>query len=148
MLGFVLTRLLAFALVLGVALVLILATFASVAASILTSFFDFGREIALGNVIAFVVLLAFSFAILYRILPDTDVKWRDVWPGALVAALLFAIGRWGVAFYLSYSSVSSAFEAAGALAIVLIAIYYAAQIFLFGAIFSKVYAMQFGSRAE
>jgi membrane protein len=145
-LGFVLTRLLAFALVLGVGLMFILATFVSFAGSILTTFFGFGNNMLLGNLVGFVGLAALTFAILYKILPDTKVAWRDVWLGALITALAFALGRWGLSFYLSHSSVDSAFEAAGALAIVLIAIYYAAQIFLFGAIFTRVYATQFGSK--
>jgi membrane protein len=143
---FVTTRLLAFVMVLGVGLLLVLATTISFFASILTSFFDFGGELLAGNVISFVGLAALSFALIYKLVPDAPVAWRDVWPGALITATAFAVGRWGLGFYLSRSSVGSAFEAAGALAIVLIAIYYAAQIFLFGAIFTKVYARRFGSR--
>ena len=90
-----------------------------------------------------VALLGLSFAILYRILPDVEVGWREVWPGALLAAVLLAIGRWGLGFYLTHTSIGSAFEAAGALAIILMTVYYSAQIFLFGAVFTKVYAANF-----
>jgi membrane protein len=146
MLGFVKTRLLAFVMVLAVGLLLVLATSFSFFASILTSFFDFGGDLLAGNIISFVGLAALSFALIYKLVPDAAVAWRDVWPGALITATAFAVGRWGLGFYLTHSSVGSAFEAAGALAIVLIAIYYAAQIFLFGAIFTKVYARRFGSK--
>jgi membrane protein len=146
-LNYIKTRLLAFALVVGVGLVFILAIFVSFVISVLTTFFDFGIDVIAGNAVSFVALATLSFAILYKILPDTRVHWRDVWPGALLTAVLVAIGRWGLGFYLSHSSVGSAFEAAGALAIVLIAIYYGAQLFLFGAIFTRVYAARFGSKA-
>jgi membrane protein len=145
---FVKTRLLAFGLVLGVGLILIVATFVSFIASILTNFFDFGGQMVAGNVISFVALLGLSFAILYRILPDVEVTWREVWPGALLAAALMAVGRWGLGFYLSHTSIGSAFEAAGTLAIMLIAIYYSAQIFLFGAVFTKVYATNLSLRSQ
>ena len=146
MLGFIKTRLLAFVMVLAVGLLLVVATSFSFFASILTSFLDYGGDLLAGNIISFVGLAALSFALIYKLVPDAAVAWRDVWPGALITATAFAVGRWGLGFYLTHSSVGSAFEAAGALAIVLIAIYYAAQIFLFGAIFTKVYARRFGSK--
>jgi membrane protein len=89
----------------------------------------------------------FCFALLYKVLPDKKIAWGDVWMGALVGALLFTLGRYGLGFYLSHSNVSSAFAAAGALAIVLIAINYGAQIFLFGALFGRVYATTYGSQS-
>ena len=144
---FIKTRLLAFVMVLGVGLILVLSTFLSFVGSALTTYFDFGLEIAAGNVASFVILSGLSFALMYKILPDVKVAWSEVWLGAGVTAILFAVGRWGLGFYLSHSNVSSAFEAAGALAIILITIYYAAQIFLLGAIFSRVYATRFGSKA-
>jgi membrane protein len=80
--------------------------------------------------------------------PDADIAWRDVWLGAVITALLFAVGRWVIGFYLRHSGVTSAFQAAGALAVLLIALYYLVQIFLFGAVFAKVYASRFGSRQK
>jgi membrane protein len=145
--NYILTRLLAFALVIGIGLMLILVTVINIFSSILTSLFVFDLQIPFGDIFSFVAIVAFSFAILYKILPDTKISYRDVWPGALVTAVLFGIGRWGLGFYLTHSNISSAFQAAGALAIVLIAIYYCAQLFLFGAIFTKVYARRYGSGA-
>jgi membrane protein len=146
--NFIKTRLLAFVMVLGVGLIFVLAAFLSFVGSALTSLFDFGFEVMISNVVSFIALSALSFALVYKILPDVKVAWGDVWLGAGVTAILFAAGRWGLGFYLSHSNVSSAFEAAGALAIVLITIYYAAQIFLLGAIFTRVYATRFGSRTN
>ena len=147
MVHFIKTRLLAFVMVLGVGLILVLATFLSFVESVLTTYFDFGLELLGGNEASFVLLSGLTFALLYKILPDTKTAWGDVWLGAGISAILFAIGRWGLGFYLSHSGVGSAFEAAGALAIILITIYYAAQIFLLGAIFSGVYTTRFGSKA-
>jgi membrane protein len=65
---------------------------------------------------------------------------------SILTAILINIARWGVSLYLSLSNIGSAFQAAGSLAVILIAVYYAAQIFLFGALFSRVYAHHFGSR--
>ena len=95
---------------------------------------------------ALVGLLTVTLAVTYKIMPDTDVAWRDVWAGAALTALAFAIGRWAIGFYLTHSGVANAFQAAGALAVLLIAVYYLAQIFLFGAVFTRVYASHFGSR--
>lgn len=145
--NYILTRLLAFALVIGIGLMLILATVVNIFSSILTGLFDV-VELPFDDIFSFVAIVAFSIAVLYKILPDTKISYRDVWPGALVTAALFGIGRWVVGFYLTNSSISSAFQAAGALAIVLIAIYYCAQLFLFGAIFTKVYARRYGSRKD
>ena len=145
--NYILTRLLAFALVIGIGLMLILATVVGIFSSILASFFNV-IEIPVDDIFSFVAIVAFSLAVLYKILPDTKISYRDVWLGALVTAAFFGVGRWGLGFYLTRSDISSAFQAAGALAIVLIAIYYCAQLFLFGAIFTKVYAGQYGSRRE
>jgi len=145
--NYILTRLLAFALVISIGLMLILATVVNIFSSILTSFFGV-IEMPFDDIFSFVAIVAVSIAVLYKILPDTKVSYRDVWLGALITAALFGVGRWGLGFYLTHSNVSNAFQAAGALAIVLIAMYYCAQLFLFGAIFAKVYARRYGSRSE
>jgi membrane protein len=93
---------------------------------------------------AFVTVL---FALIFKILPDTPVAWRDVWAGAVVSSLLFTIGKYLIGLYLGQSSVSSAYGAAGSLVIILLWVYYSAQILLFGAEFSRVYAQRFGTRA-
>lgn len=82
------------------------------------------------------------FAVIYRILPETEVRWRDVWLGALSGALLFTVGKFALSLYLTYSHVRSVFGAASSFVVVLIWIYYSAQIFLFGAEVCRVYAAQ------
>lgn len=78
------------------------------------------------------------FAAIYKILPDVKVLWRDVWAGALGASLLFAVGRYAIGLYLSHSSIGSLYGAAGSFAIVLVWIYYSAQILFLGAEFTEV----------
>ena len=87
------------------------------------------------------VLVTVLFALLYRFLPDAWVAWRDVWTGAAVTALLFSIGRTLIALYLGHSTTSSPFGAAGSVVVFLLWVYYSAQIFLFGAEFTEVYAV-------
>lgn len=87
-------------------------------------------------------------ATIFKFVPDTEIAWRDVWIGAAVASLLLTIGKVLIGFYLGRSTLASAYGAAGSLVIVLIWIYYSAQILLFGAEVTHVYANKYGSRAK
>jgi membrane protein len=91
---------------------------------------------------------ALLFTLIYKVLPDVTVRWRDVWIGGMVTALLFSIGRYLIGLYLGRGSVSSAYGAAGSLVIILLWIYYSAQILFFGAEFTKVFANRFGSHIK
>jgi membrane protein len=84
-------------------------------------------------------------ALIYKILPDAQVAWRDVWVGAIATAILFMVGKYLIGLYIGKASVGSAFGAAGALAVLLVWIYYSAQIVLLGAEFTRVYANRFGA---
>jgi membrane protein len=86
------------------------------------------------------------FAMMFKVLPDAEVAWKDVWIGAGLTALLFTVGKFAIGFYLGKSDVGSAYGAAGSLVIVLVWVYYSAQILLFGAEFTQVYANQVGAR--
>ena len=86
------------------------------------------------------VIATVLFAVLYRVLPEARVRWRDVWLGGLSAALLFTVGKFVLSLYLTYSNVRSVFGAASSFVVVLIWIYYSAQIFLFGAEVCRIYA--------
>jgi membrane protein len=94
------------------------------------------------------VLIWALFAAMYKILPDTPVAWRDVRIGALVATVLFAGGKYLIALYIGSSNVASSFGAAGALIVLLLWIFYSAQIFLLGAEFTRAWAHVWGSRAH
>jgi membrane protein len=84
------------------------------------------------------------FALIFKVLPDAYVRWRDVWVGAVVTALLFSLGRFLIGLYLGRSSVSSAYGAAGSLVVLLLWVYYSAQILFLGAEFTQVFARKFG----
>lgn len=99
----------------------------------------------LDMVISLLVISAL-FALMFKLLPDAVIAWGDVWVGALLTALLFTIGKFAIGLYLGKSDVGSAYGSAGSLVIMLVWIYYSAQIVLFGAEFTQVYANQMGSR--
>jgi membrane protein len=145
-LKFIKNRLLAFIVIIGVGLVLVIGVFGSVVFSIITSILPFGIIDPDISVLAIIVLATLLFTLIYKLLPEVNIAWRDVWLGALITSVLVYIGGWALGFYFRVSGVGTAFEAAGALAILLIAIYYIAQIFLSGSIFTRVYASTFGSK--
>lgn len=91
-------------------------------------------------------LVTILFAMIYKILPSVRIAWRDVIIGALVTALLFSIGKFMIGLYLGNSAIGSSYGAAGSVILVLVWVYYSAQIFLLGAEFTKVYAYRYGSR--
>jgi membrane protein len=95
--------------------------------------------------LAIIVLL---FAMIFRYLPDVKIAWRDVWTGAALATILFAIGKFLLGLYLGSGAAGSAYGAANSLITLLLWIFYSAQILLFGAEFTKVYANTYGSHVE
>jgi membrane protein len=97
------------------------------------------------NILISLGLITVIFAMLFKVLPDAKIKWRDVWVGALVTTFLFTIGKFLIGFYLGNSSVNSAYGAAGSLVIILIWVYYSTVILLFGAELTSVYAEKTGS---
>jgi membrane protein len=101
----------------------------------------------LNLVISFAVI-TLLFAMIYKMLPDAKVHWGDVWVGAIGTALLFILGRDLLAVYLAYFGGASSYGAAGSLVVLLLWIYYTAQILLFGAAFTRVYAQRFGTGVQ
>jgi len=102
-----------------------------------------------------VVQIAFSFcvvtvlfALIFRFLPDLKIQWHDVWLGAALTSLLFVLGKFALGLYLGKAAVGSSFGAAGSLVVLLLWVYYSAQILLFGAEFTQVYARSTGSLKE
>lgn len=91
-------------------------------------------------------LVTLLFALVYKLMPRVRIPWSDVWVGALVTAGLFAVGRHLLGAYLGLAAVSAGFGAACSLVVVLVWVYYSAQIFLLGAEFTWVYAHVLGSR--
>ena len=85
------------------------------------------------------------FAVIFKVLPDARIKWKDVWAGAITTSILFMIGKFAISFYISKSDVGSTYGAAGSLVILLVWIYYSSIILYFGAVFTKAYAKKYGS---
>ncbi len=139
------SKVITFALVIGVGLLLVVAAAMNIILSLITNFFDIGNW-GIINFVAIIALGTVAFAIIYKVLPNVQIAWRDVWVGSLVTALLIAIGGWGLGIYLANSSITSAFEAAGTMAVFLISVFFFAQLFLFGAVFTRIYASVFGSK--
>ena len=102
---------------------------------------------AINFIISFAVI-TFLFALIYKVIPDAEIAWSDVWIGAGVTSLLFTVGKFLIGLYLGHSSVGSAYGAAGSLVILMIWVYYSAQVFLLGAEFTQVYAERRGSRIK
>jgi membrane protein len=90
-------------------------------------------------------VIACLFAVIYKVLPDVPLTWRDVWIGAVFTAVLFSLGKFAIGLYLGSSGAASSFGAAGSLIALLLWVYYSAQIFFLGAEFTKQYALEFGS---
>jgi membrane protein len=99
------------------------------------------------NFVVSFALISVLFGAIYKVLPDAELSWRDVLIGAMVTALLFNLGKFLIGLYLAHSAVASSYGAAGALIVVLLWIYYSAQIFLLGAEFTKIHASRRGTPA-
>jgi membrane protein len=151
--GFIRHRLLSFSMVLVIAFMLLVSLVVSAALAGLAGYLE--RILPIPSValqaLNFAVALAVTsllFALMFKVLPDVEIRWKDVWIGGLVTALLFSVGRLLIGMYLGRGSVTSVFGAAGSLVVILIWIYYSAQILFFGAEFTQVYANRFGSKVR
>jgi membrane protein len=147
--GFLRDRFLSFTMVLGCAFLLLVSLVVSAVLAALGSLFGDWQASVVGQLINIAVsfgVITGLFAMIYRFLPDVQLAWKDVWLGAAITALLFTVGKWLIGLYLGHSSIGSAYGAAGSLAVLLVWLYYSAQIFLFGAELTKAYADKHGSR--
>jgi membrane protein len=147
----VMNRLLSYSMVLGAGLILLLSLVLSAALSGLVQYFGnflpaSATLLQVANQIFSFAVIAVVFALIFKILPDVEISWEDVWVGAAFTALLFTIGKYVIGLYLGRSSTSSVYGAAGSLVVLLLWIYYSAQIFLLGAEFTQVWARKFGTR--
>ena len=93
------------------------------------------------------VVLTLGFSLLYKYVPDAEVRWRDVWLGGVVTAVLFTVGKTAIGYYLGYASVGSAYGAAGSMVVLLVWVYYSALIVFFGAEFTQAWATRQGAVA-
>jgi membrane protein len=151
--GLLRDRLFSFAMVMGVAFLLLVSLVVSAVLSALGRFLSSalpGGEVlwqALNFCLSLAVVTAL-FALIFKLVPAAKIAWHDVWIGALVTALLFTLGKFLIGLYLGKSGISSAYGAAGSLVLLVVWVYYSASILLFGAEFTQVFAKRFGSRIE
>ncbi len=97
------------------------------------------------NIVITFAIISFLFAVIFRVLPDAKIKWKDVLSGAIATAVLFMIGKFGISFYISKAKIGSTYGAAGSLVVLLVWIYYSSVILYFGAEFTKAFAIKFGA---
>ncbi len=147
--GFIKDRFLSFGMVLGVGFILlaslIISTVLTALGSYMGGFVGVGPLMQILNfVVSFAVITAL-FAMIYKFVPDIKLPWRDVWLGAALTAFLFSIGKYALGLYLGRSSMSSAYGAAGSFVVLLVWIYYSAQIVFFGAELTQVYSHKYGA---
>lgn len=144
-------RLLSFGLILGLVFLLMVSLAVSTAVAAFGSWASGmlpASEVLLEalNLIVSLSIATVLFAMIYKLMPSTPIAWRDVWVGAFTTAVLFEVGKLLISLYIGKSGMTETFAAAGSLVVLLAWVYYAAQIFLLGAEFTKVYADDHGSR--
>jgi membrane protein len=144
------TRLLSFGMVLVLAFLLLVSLVVSAALAMLERYVDqiLGSSVVVLSTISSFIsfgVIASLFAVIYKTLPDAPLSWPDVWIGAAFTAVLFSLGKYAIGLYLGNSGVASSFGAAGSVIALLLWVYYSAQIFFFGAEFTRQFALWFGS---
>ncbi len=147
--GFIRNRLLNFGMVLVIGFLLLTSLMLTTAVAALSKYLGDAAHLSpiLGAIFGFIASLGVEvllFAFIFKVLPDAQVRWRNVWIGALVTGLLFEVGKFGLSFYLGRESTASSFGAAGSVVLLLLWVYYASCILLFGAEFTQVYAKETG----
>ena len=144
-------RTLAFATVLGIGFLLLVSLTINAAVSALNDRYGAAlpfpaAALRYSDLFVSFVVITFLFALIYKLLPDLRLEWRDVIPGALFTSFLFSAGKILIGMYLGRASIGSTYGAAGSLVVLLLWVYYSAQIFFLGAEFTQAYAQAFGSR--
>ncbi len=146
------SRMLSFGMIMALGFLLVVSLVLSAALSVAgrwwgPAFGDWALLASVANSLSSFFVVAAMFAFIYKVMPNVHVQWSDVWVGALVTAMLFAAGKYLIGLYIGHSGVVSGFGAAGSLVVVMLWVYYSAQIFLMGAEFTWIYANTFGSRS-
>lgn len=146
---FIMERLWSFGMVLVIGFLLLTSLLLTTVLAAFTGYVEHvvGLPPLVGAVLGFLAsmsIVTVLFAFIFKVLPDAEVEWRHVWIGAMVTALLFEIGKFGLGFYLGRESTASSFGAAGSVVLVLLWVYYASCILFFGAEFTQVYARENG----
>lgn len=151
LLALIKSRFLSFSLILGTGFLLLIslvisAGLAAVGKYSSQLFPDMEIMLQVGNALISLAVITGLFAMIYKLLPKVKVAWKDVWVGAFLATVLFTLGKSLIALYIGKSDIASTYGAAGSLVVILIWVYFSAQVFLLGAEFTQVYSRRRGSR--
>lgn len=149
--GQVQRRLLSFSMILGIGFLLLVSLALSAVLAgmhrLLSEWFPVLSDfLPLANFVLSFGIITALFAMIFKLLPDARIEWRDVWLGAAVTALLFTVGKSAIGIYLGRAGVTSVYGAAGSLVLILLWIYYSSQLLFLGAEFTEVYSRRYGSR--
>lgn len=154
LLRMILNRLLSFSLVVSMGFILLVSLavnglvelFSSLVVRLLPGKVTSGILFSLADFVVPFLVITTLFAIIFKVLPDARIKWKDVRVGAIATAILFMLGKFAIGYYLGASRVSSTYGAAGSIVIILLWVYYSAAILYFGAVFTRVYVQYFGAQ--
>jgi membrane protein len=147
----IIDRLLSFSMILGIGFLLLVSLVISAGLSATQETIGNALPISefimqIVNTVISIGVITVLFAFMFKFLPDAEIAWRDVWVGAFITSIFFSLGKTAIGLYLGNSAVASSFGAAGSLILLLLWIYYSAQILFFGAEFTQVYANNYGSK--
>ena len=136
-------RVVSFALLLGLGFVLVVSLVLSTTLHAVQSYAEHHANFPApifetGNAFVSWLLVTVLFALLYRVLPDVEIPWRDVWAGALLTSLLLSVGKWAIGFYMGRSEIALEYGTAGSMIVLLFWVYFASLLVLFGAVFTRV----------
>ena len=144
-------RLLSFGMILGIGFILMVSLIFSAALSAIgqwwtPQFKEWILMLNIFNIVFSFLMTTAMFALIYKLMPSVRIRWNEVWLGAVITAILFAIGKFLIGLYIGRSAIASGFGAAGSLVALLVWVYYSAQVFLLGAEFTWAYSNIYGSR--
>lgn len=147
------SRLLSLGMILGIGFLLMVSLVVSTALAALRTWWgpvlgDWAATASIIELGSSFLVITVVFAMIYKIVPRVRIDWKDVWLGAAMTSLLFTVGKFAIGIYIGRSGIASGFGAAASLVVVLVWVYYSAQIFLLGAEFTCAYAHTFGSRSD
>jgi len=152
--SFLLNRLLSFSMIVSLAFLLLVSLGISAIIEILGNRLQAGFPglsvviIYMINTVISIAITTFIFAVIFKVLPDADIKWKDVIIGSIATMILFLLGKFAISFYISKSNIGSTYGATGSLIVILLWVYYSAMILYFGAEFTKFYAVHVGDEIK
>ena len=147
-------RVLSFTMLIGVAFILLVSLVIDALLAVFNNYLEnwigvFSTSLmVIISMIVPLVIITVMFAAIFKFLPDAEMKWKDTWFGAIITALLFSVGKYGISFYIGQSNIAGLYDAAGSIMIIMVWVFYASLIFMLGAVFTFVYTKMMGEKIE